>query len=56
VEEFRNLVAGWKETIGGYSVLVLDRKADDQPLKALLNAQQARAVTRQGPVVVLQRR
>jgi hypothetical protein len=56
VEEFRNLVAGWQQTIGGYSVLVLDRKADKQPLDALLNGQQAHAVTRQGPVVVLQRR
>jgi len=56
VPEFRNLVAGWHRIVRGYSVFVLDRKSDAQPIKALLSARQARAVSRQDPVVVLQRR
>ena len=56
VPAFRNLVAGWHRTVRGYSVFVLDRKSDPQPIKALLSARQARAVSRQGPIVVLQRR
>jgi hypothetical protein len=56
VTEFRNLVAGWRSTIRGYSVLVLDKEDDAKPIKALLRARAARVVLRRGPVVVLQRR
>jgi hypothetical protein len=56
VPAFRNLVAGWRRTVRGYSVLVLDKTADDKPIKALLSAGLARVVKRQGPIVVLQRR
>jgi hypothetical protein len=53
VTEFRNLVAGWRSTIRGYEILVLDRTDDHQPIGALLRGQGARVVTRRGPVVVL---
>jgi len=56
VTEFRNRVNGWRSTIGGYSVLVLDKVDDHEPIKALLRAREARVVARQGSVVVLQRR
>jgi hypothetical protein len=56
VTEFRNRVNGWRSTIAGYSVLVLDKVDDHQPIKALLRAKEARVVARRGPVVVLQRR
>ena len=56
VVEFRNLVAGWRSTIRGYSVLVLDKGDDAKPIRALLRAREARVVTRRGPIVVLQRR
>lgn len=56
VTEFRNLVAGWRPTIGRYRVLVLDRADDHEPARALLRAREARVVKRQGPVVVLQQR
>ena len=56
VTEFRNRVNGWRSTIGGYSVLVLDKVDDHQPIRALLRAREARVVARRGPVVVLQRR
>jgi hypothetical protein len=56
VTNFRNLVAGWRSTVRGYSVLVLDKIQDGRPIKALLRAREARVVLRRGPVVVLQRR
>jgi hypothetical protein len=56
VTEFRNRVNGWRSTIRGYSVLVLDKDDDYRPIKALLRAREARVVMRRGPVVVLQRR
>jgi len=56
VVEFRNRVNGWRSTIGGYSVLVLDEVEDHQPIKALLRAGEARVLARRGPVVVLQLR
>jgi hypothetical protein len=56
VTEFRNLVSGWPSTVRGYSVLVLDKVDDAEPIRALLRARAARVVLRQGPVVVLQRR
>jgi hypothetical protein len=56
VAEFRNLVAGWRSTVRGYSVLVLNKVDDAKPIGALLRAREARVVVRRGPVVVLQRR
>ena len=56
VTEFRNLVAGWRSTIRGYPVLVLDREDDAKPIRALLRARVARVVLRRGPVVVFQQR
>ena len=56
VVEFRNLVAGWRSTIRGYSVLVLDKGDDAKPIRALLRAREARVVMRRGPIVVLRRR
>ena len=53
VTAFRNRVAGWRSTIRGYKVLVLDKVDDEQPIKALLRAREARVLKRQGPVVVL---
>jgi hypothetical protein len=55
VAEFRNRVAGWRSMLDGYSVLVLNRDDDAQPIKALLRAREARIVTRRGSVVVLRR-
>jgi hypothetical protein len=55
VTEFRNLVAGWRSTIRGYEILVLDRTDDHQPIRALLRGQEARVMTRRGPIVVLRR-
>jgi hypothetical protein len=56
VTYFRNLVAGWRSTIRGYSVLVLDKGDDAKPIKALVSAREARVVSRRGQVVVLARR
>jgi hypothetical protein len=56
VIEFRNLVSGWRSTVRGYSVLVLNKTDDRKPIRALLRARQARVVVRRGEVVVLQRR
>ena len=56
VVELRNLVNGWRSTIKGYSILVLDKTDDAKPIKALLRGREARVVMRRGPVVVLQRR
>jgi len=56
IVEFRNRVNGWRSTIGGYSVLVLDKVEDHQPIKALLRAGEARVLARRGPIVVLQLR
>jgi hypothetical protein len=53
---FRNLVAGWRSTISGYPVLVLNKVDDAKPIRALLRAREARVVMRRGQVVVLQRR
>ncbi len=50
---FRNLVAGWRGTVRGYPVLVLDRQDDAQPIAALVRTKRARVVTRRGPIVVL---
>jgi hypothetical protein len=55
VTEFRNRIDGWHATLRGYSVLVLNRDDDAQPIKALLRAKEARIVMRRGSVVVLQR-
>jgi hypothetical protein len=55
VTEFRNRIDGWHATLRGYSVLVLNRDDDAQPIKALLRAREARIVTRRGSVVVLRR-
>ena len=54
VTEFRNRVAGWRSTIRGYEILVLDKVDDHQPIRALLRTGRARVVARHGPVVVLQ--
>ena len=56
VQEFRNLVNGWRSTVHGYPVLVLDKVDDHQPIRALLRAAEARVVARRGPVLVLRRR
>jgi hypothetical protein len=56
VQEFRNVVAGWRSTIRGYNVLVLDKIDDHKPIRALLRAREARVVARRGQVVVLRRR
>lgn len=56
VEEFRNLVAGWRSTIRRYPVLVLDKVDDAKPIRALLSGQEARVVARRGQVVVLRLR
>jgi hypothetical protein len=56
VTEFRNLVEGWRSTIRGYPVLVLDKVDDHQPIRALLRTGTARVVMRRGQVVVLERR
>jgi hypothetical protein len=56
ITKFRNLVAGWRSTIRGYRVLVLDRRDDAQPIKALIKARAARVVRRKGEVVVLRQR
>lgn len=55
VTKFRNLVAGWRDTLRGYSVFVLNRDDDAQPIKALLRAKEARIVMRRGSIVVLRR-
>lgn len=55
VQEFRNLVAGWRSTIRGYSVLVLDKVDDAKPIRVLLSGREARVVTRRGQIVVLRR-
>jgi hypothetical protein len=56
VTYFRNLVAGWRSTIRGYSVLVLDKGDDAKPIRALLRTREAIVVSRRGQVVVLRRR
>lgn len=56
VTEFRNLVAGWRSTIRGYEILVLDRADDHPPIRALLRTGKARVVLRRGPVVVLRQK
>jgi hypothetical protein len=56
VTEFRNLVAGWRSTLRGYSVFVLDKVDDGKPIRALVRAKEARVLLRRGSVVVLQRR
>lgn len=53
---FRNRVVGWRSTIHGYAVLVLDRTDDAQPVRALVRGRAATVVLRRGPVVVLRRR
>jgi hypothetical protein len=56
VIEFRNLVAGWRSTVRGYSVFVLDKVDDGRPITALANAQKDRVARRRGPIIVLRRR
>ncbi len=56
VTAFRSLVSGWRSTLQGYSVLVLDKNDDHKPIRALLRARAARVVLRRGTVVVLRRR
>jgi len=56
VNGFRNLVAGWRTTLDGYSVFVLDKTDDAKPIRALLRGREASVVLRRGPVVVLRRR
>jgi hypothetical protein len=53
VQGFRNLVAGWRRTVRGYSALGLDRLDDSRPIAALVRTKGARVVSRRGPVVVL---
>ena len=53
VQGFRNLIDGWRGTVRGYPVLVLDRQDDAEPIRALLRTKGARVVTRRGPIVVL---
>lgn len=56
VRAFRNLFAGWRTTVHGYPVLVLDRQDDARPIAALIRTKRARVVTRRGPIVVLRQR
>lgn len=56
VTAFRSRVGGWRSTLRGYDVFVLDRMDDHLPIRALLQAGQARVVLRRGPVLVLRRR
>ena len=56
VTGFRNLIAGWRATVHGYSALVLDRIDDAQPIRALVRTKRARVVARRGRVVVLRQR
>ena len=56
VTEFRNLVDGWRSTLRGYPVLVLDRSDDARPREALVQAKQARTISAARDVVVLRRR
>jgi hypothetical protein len=56
VQGFRNLIAGWRGTVRGYPVLVLDRQDDAEPIRALLRTKGARVVSRRGPIVVLRQR
>ena len=56
VQEFRNLVAGWRGAVRGYPALVLDRYDDAKPIAALVRTKATRAVTRRGPIVVLRQR
>jgi hypothetical protein len=53
---FRKLVAGWRSTVRGYPVLVLNEVDDHQPIRALLRAREARVVLRKGSLVVLRQR
>ena len=53
VTEFRSRIADWRSTVRGYAVLVLDDRDDAGPIKALVEAGQARVVLQQNPVVVL---
>ena len=56
VTNFRNLVSGWRSTIRGYEVLVLDKNDDRLAIRSLLKARRAQLVARRGPVVVLRQR
>jgi hypothetical protein len=56
VTGFRSRVSGWRSTIAGYSVLVLDKVDDHLPIRALLRGREARVLLRRGPIVVLQLR
>jgi hypothetical protein len=56
VTEFRNLVAGWRSTVRGYDVFVLNKDDDRKPIRALVRAREARVVARRGQIVVLLRR
>ena len=54
--EVPNLLSGWRSTIRGYEILVLDRGDDHPPARALLRSGKAQLVARRGPVVVLRQR
>jgi hypothetical protein len=56
IGKFRNLVEGWRSTIRGYRVLVLNRTADAQPSREIVKEREGRAVLRRGPIVVLRQR
>ncbi len=56
VTAFRSLVAGWRSTVRGYRVLVLNRIDDAKPIRALLRSGQAHVIDRRGPVVVIRLR
>jgi hypothetical protein len=56
VTAFRNRIAGWRGTVRGYSVLVLDRYDDAEPIRTLVRTRRARVAARRSPVVVLRQR
>jgi hypothetical protein len=56
IGKFRNLVEGWRSTIRGYRVLVLNRTADAQPIREIVKGREGRAALRRGPIVVLRQR
>jgi hypothetical protein len=56
VTAFRNRVAGWRGTVRGYSVLVLDRYDDARAIRTLVKTGRARVAFRRSPIVVLRQR
>jgi hypothetical protein len=53
VGKFRNLVEGWRSTIRGYRVLVLNRIEDAQPIREIVKGREGRDVLLRGKIVVL---